>query len=331
MFEFQDFDPNNPTPIYKPSEVLDDLHSHHRFRRDSQNGILARQLVLATLRELFRHEHTATKWVDDGLIDISTGINAGANEYSYQEVESVGEAEFVADDATDIPQATIQGQNNIHEIKTMAIGISYSRQDMRAASMQGLYDVVTEKVMAAREGHNRRMNRAIRVGVPGTSLEGVVNRQGIIVANAINGNWQAATFQQIEEDVNAAINAIINQSDGVEVPNTVLFDVATWSLLNTKPRGPGDNTLTIMDFLRRAHPEITRWDWEPGLKGVSATGGASMLVYRNDSSRLRAQAPLIMAPTPPEVRGFSFMLNFETRYGGVMCPRPRSILRLDGI
>ena len=76
---------------------------------------------------------------------------------------------------------------------------------------------------------------------------------------------------------------------------------------------------------------ITRWDWEPGLNDVSATGGASMLAYRNESTRLRAVFPMLMQALPPMQQNLCFKLAFETRFGGVMVPRPRSILRLDGI
>ena len=51
----------------------------------------------------------------------------------------------------------------------------------------------------------------------------------------------------------------------------------------------------------------------------------------NDPSRLRAVAPMMMVPTAPEQKGFSFVLNFESRWGGVMVPRPRSVTLLTGI
>jgi hypothetical protein len=46
---------------------------------------------------------------------------------------------------------------------------------------------------------------------------------------------------------------------------------------------------------------------------------------------MRAVFPMMMTPLPPEPKGLGFVINFETRYGGVMTPRPRSLLRLDGI
>ncbi len=317
----------------KQTMRLDDVAAavaRDAFRGDTQGGIFAQQLVRATFRELFRFEYPETKWMNGGLIDIDTSINEGATEYSFTELGHVGEAEIIADCATDLPMADLEGRNNLREIKTVGIAVKYSRQDIRTARMNGTFDMAAEKAAAAREGHDRALNRFIRSGVPGTSLVGVTDQPGIIVANAVTGNWQTATALQIVADVTTAINAIINASDGVEVPDTVVMDTASYTRISTLQNSVASD-ITVLDYLRRVFPMIRRWDWEPGMSTVSAGGGPALLAYRNDRMRMRAVFPMMMAATPPEARGLAFILNFETRYGGVMTPRPRSVLRLDGI
>ena len=315
----------------KIKNICDAVAGLDMFRGDSQNGIFAQQLVRATFTELFRFEYPDSKWMNGGLLPFNTSINEGATEYSYTELGTVGEAEIIADCATDLPMADIEGRNNLREIKTVGIAVKYSRQDIRTARMQGTFDIAAEKAAAAREGHDRALNRFIRSGVPGTSLVGVTNQPGIIVANAVTGNWATATGAQIVADLRTAINSINNASDGVEMPDTVVFDVASWNIVSTEVHLPAASDRTILSFLREAFPMITRWDWEPGMDSVSAAGGASVMVYRNDPMRMRAVFPMMMAAVPPEQRGLAFVLNFESRYGGVMTPRPRSVLRLDGV
>jgi hypothetical protein len=310
--------------------IADSVAGMDLFRGDTQTGIFAQQLVRATFSELFRFEYPETKWMNGGLIPINTSINEGATEYSFTELGNVGEAEIVADSATDLPMADLEGRNNLREIKTVGIAVQYSRQDIRTARMNGTFDVASEKAAAAREGHDRALNRFIRSGVPGTSLVGVVDQPGIIVANAITGNWQTASAAQIVADMSAAINGMINASDGIEMPDTVVMDVATFTRISTLQNSTASD-ITVLDYLRRVFPMISRWDWEPGMRSVSAAGGPAIVIYRNDPMRMRAVFPMMMTAVPPEQRGLSFVLNFETRFGGVMTPRPRSVLRLDGV
>lgn len=311
--------------------IVDSIPRMDAFRSDTQTGIFAQQLVISTFQELFKFEYPDTKWANGGLIQINTSLNPGTKEYSYQELGNTGDAEIVADGATDIPFADIEGRNNILPVKSIGIAVKYSDQDIRTAQMQGNFDIATEKAAAAREGHDRTLNRLIRSGSAAAGLNGVVNQPGIVVANAITGNWATASGVQIVADITAAINSIMNETDAVETPNTALFDVASFTLISTKVHLPAASDRTILSFLREAFPQIQRWDWEFGLKDVSATGGASMLVYRNDPMRMRAVMPMMMQAKPPQMLGFSFVLNFESRFGGVMTPKPRSVLRLDGV
>jgi hypothetical protein len=312
--------------------IADSVARLDMFRADVQMGVFAKQLVTATFRELFRFQYPETKWMNGGLIPISSSINEGATEYSFTEMEHTGRAKIVADCATDIPLADIGGRNNLRRIKTLAVGVTYCRQDIRTARMQGLFDIAAEKAASAREAMDRTLDDLIRTGDPAAGLEGVVDHPGIIVESAITGNWQnpLTTAAQIVADVTAAINAVINQSSGVEVPNTVVMDVASYTRISVLQNSTASD-ITVLDYLKRAFPMIQRWDWEPGMATVSASGGASMLVYRNDQTRLRAVFPMMMQAVPPEQKGLSFVLNFETRFGGVMMPKPRSVLRLDGI
>lgn len=311
--------------------IADSIPSHPFFHGDSQNGLFAKQLVIQTFAELFRHEYPATKWANGGLISVNTSINEGAESYAYQEMEHSGRAEIGADGATDIPLADIEGQNNILPVKSIHIGFQYNRQQIRSARMNGAFDVATEKAQSAREAYDRSLDGYIRTGVPSVGLRGVVNHPGIIIQNAATGNWASASGVQIVADITAAINTVSDSSDAVEMPDTVLFDVASWNLVSTKVHLPDASDRTILSFLREAFPMIRRWDWEPGMKSVGANGGASMLVYRNSARHLRAVMPMMLMAHPPQERGYAISVPMEARFGGVMMPRPRSVLRLDGI
>lgn len=301
-------------------------------RADTEMGVAAQQLVIQTFSELFRFEHPERKWPNGGLIDISSEISEGAKSYAWIERETIGEAEIVADNADDLPMADVEGRNNVRGIKTLGIAIKYSSQDVRTARFEGVSDIVNDKVTAAKEGHDLKLDRLIRSGDPIAGLDGIANQPGIIVLPALVGSWASATPAQIIEDFRLAHNIIVDGSDGIEIPNTALFPVAIWTDILTKPRSTtGDSNSTVLTFLRAAFPNISRWDFDPGLRSAGTGGTPAALIYRKDRSRVRAVMPMMMTPRPPQERGLNFVINFESRFGGVMAPRPRSILRLEGI
>jgi hypothetical protein len=301
------------------------------FKTDVETGVYAQQLVTVTLAELFRHEFPETKWVNGGIIPMATNVDEGAKEYGYQEMEHVGEADIVADNATDLPTADVAGRYNLRRIVTVADSIRYSTQDIRTARLQGMFDIAQEKAVAAREAMDRRLDELIRTGRETAGLQGITNAPGIIVQSAITGTWSTATGTQIVSDFTPAANTPTDDSSGIEMPDTALFSVANWTRISTLVHLPAVSDRTVLSFLKEAFPHITRWDWEPGLSTADAAGtGNAVMIYKNDPSRVRAVFPMMMRALPPEQSGLVFKLGFETRFGGVMVPRPRSIIRLDG-
>jgi hypothetical protein len=297
---------------------------------DVRSGIYARHLVTATLRELFRFEYPETKWANGEFVAISTTVDEGATEYSFQELGHVGRAKIVADNATDLPYAELEGRNNLRAIHTLGIKIQFSTQDVRTARLQGLFDVASEKSSAAREGHDFALNDLIRSGDLAAGLDGFINAPGIIVLNAATANWVAGTAEQIITDVSTAINTMIIGSNGVETPNTVVFDLVAWTNVTTRrasTTAPSDTT--ILAFLQQAHPYITNWTWDVGLSTASQAGGPAVMIFRKDANRQRAIAPMLLRALPPEQKGLVFEVNFESRFGGVIVPKPLSVLRLE--
>jgi hypothetical protein len=300
------------------------------YRKDDPTGLFAQQLVRQTFKELFRFEYPETKWMNGGLITKDTSINEGALSYAYTEIEQQGEAEIISGNATDVPMADISGRNNVLSIQTYGIACKYSRQDIRTARFNGTLDIVQEKVASAREGHDRRLNRDILNGVPAHGLRGVINQPGIIVQAAPNGSWTESTLvEDIVEDVRTAVNFVFVDSQGIETVDTAVFGLTPWTILNRRLDTGTD--VTILSVLKTAFPQIRRWDYDPGLETAGPGGTPTAVYYKNDRSRMRAVFPMMMTPTPPEQRGFGFVINFESRFGGVMTPKPRSVLNQTGL
>lgn len=308
------------------------LNNDSQMRRlDVNPAVFARQLVTATLSELFRHEFEETKWSNGLLVPIDRSLSDGATEYSYLELQHTGLAEIVSDNATDLPRSEIQGQNNVMPIKTVGCSFSYSTQEVRSAALQGMFNIPAEKSLAARTSHDFAINNFIRDGVPASGLDGFTNAPGITVQTAAVGSWTpASTPADIVSDFTTAANTIIIASGGVEVPDHAVFPLDQFTTISTLQNSTASD-ITVLDFLKKAFPMITTWEWEPGLATASAAGGPAAMIYKKDMSKARAVMPMMLQALAPEQRGLTFIVNLESRFGGVMAPKPGSMLRLEGI
>lgn len=300
------------------------------FRADQNNAVWARHLLVSTLSELFRQEYTETKWANGELIPVGNwGVNEGANEFAYTEIGYAGDADIVASNATDIPDATVTGDLTVQTVQTVACSFSYSTQEVRASRMQGQFSIAAEKAAACREFHAQRMNTLIRVGNQQAGLQGFTNHSGIIVQNAVVGSWLTATAAQITNDFSTAAAFIRTNSNGVENPNYCVMPVDIFTRLSTLQNSIASD-ITVLMYLERAWPDIT-FAWDDGMKTASAAGADALMIYRNSPEKARAVVPMLMRPLSVEARGLVFKVVVESRYAGLAVPKPLSVLRLDGI
>lgn len=311
--------------------ICDSVSQLAMFRGDANDAIFARHLVQETLSELFTQEYTKTKWASGELMPINTSVNEGVREFSYFELGKVGKASIVADNATDIPSATITGDLTVQKVHTVATYFTYSTQDVRQARLQGMFDLPAEKAAAAREAHDQEINSLIRIGNDGAGLEGFTNHSGIIVQTASTGGWATtATAAQIVDAFSTAAAFIKTNSDDVEDPTAAVFPVDIFTRISTLQNSIASD-ITVLEFLKKAWPEIRIWTSDTGMSTAGAGGTPAVMIYDRDPRKSRAVMPMVLRPMAPEQHGLTFKVVLESRFGGVMTPRPLSALRLDGV
>ncbi len=300
------------------------------FHADLETGVFARRLVTATLAELFRFEYEENKWASGELVPLSSEVDEGANEYGYQEIGYTGRAKLVAANATDIPFVDVEGRDTLHTIKTLACAFRYSTQEVRSAQLQNRFDIASEKARGAREAYDTELNDLLRVGSAPNNLFGVTNVPGMLVVAAATGTWLTATAVQIVADFTAAANQLPNLSTGIEMPNTAVFPLEQWTRISTLQNSAASD-ITVLQYLQRAFPMIATWTFDAGLDDVGPAGTPSAMIYKRDPTRMRGVIPMALRAMPPEQKGLIFQVTLESRFGGVMAPKPRGALRLDGI
>lgn len=331
METIQNIDSVDSFHVIKPSQVVAAIKDDQRRRvGDSMAGVFAENLVTATEAAIDKFEYPESKWLNGGLVPMGTRDNPGAVFSQYREQEQIGEAAIIADNATDIPVADIRGELTVTAYKNIAIGIQVTDQEIRTGNFDTMTNIMGDKVQAAREAHDRTFNGYIFNGVPGHKLIGVNTIAGKIVLAATTGTWSTATAAQMESDLATAVTLQMTASTGINTPNTIVMPLSIYRLVQTTSSST-DKNITVMEYMMKVNPMISRWEWAAECDTASAAGGNALFLYRNEQSRFRLKNSMFLAPIMPERRGQVTQLNYVTRTAGIACPKPRSMLRLDGI
>ena len=312
--------------------VCDSVKSYYGHY-DAAQSVFAANLVNATIQELFRYEYPTTRWANGDLIDFRTDIDRGALTYQYGQVGSVGSGEpgaegIVAHNATDIPEVDLNGEFPVGRIHTLACSFSFSEQDLDSARLQGMFDLAAEKARAAKEKHDRDLNALIAFGSASHALEGITNGTGITVLPATTGNWATATALQITNDFAAAYDLMVASTGGVEEPDTAVLAPSIHARLMGLQNSVASD-VSVLTYLSEQYG--IKFEKEASMSLADGEGGNAMLLYRRDRTKVSAVMPLYLEPTPPQFLGLVTKVVLRSRFGGVMIPRPLSILRLDGI
>lgn len=290
---------------------------------DSSDGIFVGQLLNSILPEAFVWEYPDLKFASGDLIRYKTDIDEGAETWGYQEINYTGSAQFVADGAIDLPTADITGAYNQFRVRSIAQAYTITTQEIRASRMNGTFDIVSQKLDAARRAVALRMESAMIAGDALTGYVGLPNTSGITTAVAA-GAWSAASAATIVGEVNALITAIATASGGVEIPDTVVMGVDNYRRCSTLQNSVASD-ITVLDYLKRANPQITRWEWSSTLD-TGYSGGKVVLAF--NAKKLAVTVPMTLTPLDPQWRGLGYNQTLEMRYGGLWVPSPVGVGRL---
>jgi hypothetical protein len=303
-----------------------------RARLDNQFAAFAHRLALQTLAGIERHEYPEMKWVNGGLIPITSEVNEGADHYTWIEQFVADEGnKLLANDADDMPLVEVGHKMNFERVHSFGRAYYYTAQDIRKSRFVGLTDIVQDKAVATREAMDRNLESLITTGAPAASVFGVFNAERIPSMNLDTGLWEAITptgddpYNQLHNEFRDSFKRVNVQSKGIEEPDTCLLPHSTYIWLSTT-RNSNASDRTLLEWLQASYPGIRRWDWTR-----QNTDSGEMTLYKNDPSRIRAELP--MPPTPAEVekRGRRFVTEMEGRYGSLVIKRPESMLRVRGV
>lgn len=272
------------------------------------------------------------KYMD--LLPVDTSDDPGAETTTYQRYTKIGIAKIISDYADDAPRVDVYGEEVTTKIYTVGDSFGYSRQEIRRSRMAGK-SLDSRRANTARRAVEEKLNGIAWNGESDYNINGFIDYPGITEYSTPNGaggtpQFDTKTPDEIITDLSGIVTAIIDSTNGVEVPDTMLLPIEQFEYLNNT-RMTGDSNMTIMKFFLENNVHIKTVDWLTELKGAGASSSDRMMVYSRNRETLAFKLPMPYTQLPPQQKGYGFEILTETRTAGTVVYYPQAVAFADNI
>lgn len=269
------------------------------------------------------------------LFPVSTEADAGAESISYESYGMVGIAKLIASYADDLPRADVKGTKVTVDIFSAGTSYGYSTQDIRAAKMKGL-PLNARRALSARRANDTLINKIAFKGDKDGKIVGILDNPNITTAvvkadgTSNSTKWADKTPAQILRDLNDAVSGIVDLTNGVEIPDTVVLPIKQYNYIaNTiVPDTSGESILTNF---KKNNQYIKNVVSAVEMKGAGSGGEDVGLIYRKDIDAVSLEIPMAFTQYAPQARNLEFVIPCESRTAGVIVYYPLSMSKMVGI
>ena len=297
-------------------------------RQDAnETAIFARQL-----------EHVYTKTYDVKypefkarmFIPLDSSVPTGAETYTYRQFDEIGMADLIANYADDLPDVTLVGKEFTGKCKSLGTSYSYSIQDVRRARMAGLA-LETALPRVARRATEAKIDKLAAFGDAATGLGGFLNNANVPVISPATGTWSTATADNIIADLDKLVNSIVNTTNGVHVPDTLLLPITQFLRLNNLQKSAASDK-TVLQWYLENNPFIKNIDhWYLLDLADAELDGPRAVCYQRSPDVCGLVIPQEFEQFPPQAKNLAFNVPCHARCGGVKFTYPLACAYMDGI
>ena len=259
------------------------------------------------------------------MVPVDTSANPFAASVTFFTQDQVGRAKFMNGKGDDVPLANIMRSKFEQGILDAGIGYEFSLTEIGQAQMMGM-SLPNEGAAAARLAYEQLVDEVTLNGADG--IEGLYNTTSITSAAAA-ATFTAGTPAQVLAAINTALTAIMTDTNGIDMANTVVLPLAAYSALATRQLDVTSD-VTIMEFIQRANVYTTRTGQRLTIIGDHRLT-TKMVVYKRDPSVLKLHMPMPLRFLPPQYVNLSVRVPGMFRFAPLSIRRPKAVRYVTGV
>lgn len=271
------------------------------------------------------------------MIPMAADVDADAEAITWQIEDQFGEADFVSDDADDLPDVDVElGEATPTPIKTIAVQYGYSWLTLRRAA-KSKAPLPSRRALRARRAVAEKIDECLRTGTPSGKVPGFLN-SALITPGAATGTYDAAglaggmTAQKIADDILGNLDGVETDTKGLHVANTVVLPLSTYGFIDRTPwSATGQSDFTIMSYLKQRRPDVNFAKWYALEKAAANGTSKRMLVFEKNADVVEGQLPLDFYEFSPQQRGLGVKVPCVARCGGSIIRLPKAFRYVDGV
>jgi hypothetical protein len=274
-------------------------------------------------------EKKYTPIIYDELVPVSFEAGEWATSIAVHYMDGVAEGRFIGSAGDDIPFTRIDTGRDQVNVAYGGIGFEYTMEELRqAAHLQRPLDTLL--MSKARRGYEEHAQRVAFNGDTDRGLEGLLNHSSVPTAGAASTFAAAANPDAIAAIVNEPISQIFDQSNGVEMADTVLLPIARFNTIATTRIDVAGAIVTVLEYIRQNN-SYTAMSGNPlNIRGIPQLTD-SMVVYSSNEDVMVMHIPLPLRFVPPQPMNLKVRVPGEYKIAGLEMRYPGAVRYRTGI
>ena len=299
-----------------------------KFTDSDALGYVVSQLAHIEAR-VFERKYASIVYQDLIPISFEAGEYATSIETHYTDGVTLGK--FIGAAGDDLPYARVNSGRDQIPVAYAGIGFEYTMEELRQASfLNRPLDVMQANL--ARRGYEEHAQTVAFNGDSVRGLEGLLNHSAVS-SSASASTLTAALAGGTPGDsaaalINEPINAVIDASKGVEIPDTVLMPIDHLNRLASTRLGTVNDT-TILDYVRTKNASTARTGRPINIRSLPQLT-SSMVVYSSNPDVMVMHIPLPLRFLPPQFLGLKVRVPGEYKLSGLEMRYPGAITYRTG-
>lgn len=261
------------------------------------------------------------------MIPVSNEANEGAETVTYQQFNRHGKAKFVSSKAKDIPRIDVNGVEFPRPVRLAADSYAWDVNEVKAAAMAGR-DLNPRRANAARRSVEELLDETAALGSPDDGIVSGFFNEPAVAIDAAAGPWEAATADEIIDDITDMQAAMDVDTKDVEKATDLVLPSAKHTIIRNRQRSSGSD-LTVLKWIEQnLELRVTRW-YRANTAG--AGGIPRAVLYNNSPEKLTQELPMEYQTLPVQAQGMELVVIAMAKTAGTNFYYPRSARYLDGL